>query len=396
MIASNFTEEELNGDCAIFQQAVDELHARHGFDFTAMGLTAFAGAPLKWVYGAGATSERYKRIALSPGHGIGGIVIKSGKPMMFLDIDAQLDPREYSSYPIVFAEDLRCFCSLPLLKNGRVVGALLCAYRTVDSSHEAAFRNLIAALAGSFCGREVRSTDFLYSDESLEVLNATRENTPIPPRSSLSQVIKAQEDERRRISRELHDGIIQELLSISFLVKERRLISTDALEQKSLDEAMVKIDAIMDELRDLSVELRPSTLDHFGLLPALRSRAQVFEKTYGAHIVFIDKLVHKRFDSALETQLYRICQEAILNACKYSGSDTITVLLQEVNGWICATISDKGVGFNTEHPAIKGSGCGLAGMKERAAMIGATLEITSNTNGTEVNVAAPLMLEESE
>ena len=79
------------------------------------------------------------------------------------------------------------------------------------------------------------------------------------------------------------------------------------------------MDRILDDLHNLSVELRPSALDHLGFVPALRSQAAVFERTYGAR----DRLRRHRFrvdrfDRALETQAYRICQEAILNACKYS------------------------------------------------------------------------------
>ena len=64
-----------------------------------MGITAFPGAPLTWLYSAGETSNRHRRISLAPGHGIGGIVLKTGKPMLFTDIDSEMDPREYSSYP---------------------------------------------------------------------------------------------------------------------------------------------------------------------------------------------------------------------------------------------------------------------------------------------------------
>lgn len=102
MVASNFTESELAGERGEYDEAVHRIKVKYGFDFVSMGLTAFVGAPLKWIYSAGATGERYRRIVLAPGHGIGGIVIKSGKPMMFVDIDEQIDPREYSSYPIVF------------------------------------------------------------------------------------------------------------------------------------------------------------------------------------------------------------------------------------------------------------------------------------------------------
>ena len=143
MGASNFSERELAGACEKYARAVNDIKDRYGFDFVSIGLTAFIGAPLKWIYSAGATGERHRRIVLAPGHGIGGITIKAGKPMMFTNIDEEIDPREYSSYPIVFAEDLHSFCALPLTRDGRVVAVLLCAFRTVSDRHEAAYRQVI-------------------------------------------------------------------------------------------------------------------------------------------------------------------------------------------------------------------------------------------------------------
>lgn len=393
MIASNFSEEELAGKSEVYQHAVDQLHEHYGFDFVALGLTTFVGAPLKWVYGAGASSERYRRIVLSPGHGIGGITIKSGKPMMFLDIDNQIDPREYSSYPIVFAEDLRSFCALPLTKDQKVVAVILCAYRSSRPENEEVFRQFIEELHDTFLGLSIIADDFLYTDAGIEQIAATREKSITPSPSALAQTIKAQEDERRRISRELHDGIAQELLTVSFLIRECQ-VQNNSTEAQTLAEASAKIDAILDELHNLSVELRPSSLDHLGLLPALRSQAVLYEKTYGIQSIFSDRLIHKRFNHALETQIYRICQEAILNSCKYSGVDLVMVDLFEADDWICITITDEGSGFNTENPEIKGSGCGLSGMKERAEMIGATLTIESDEAGTQVKLLVPVVYEE--
>lgn len=91
MGASNFSERELAGACEKYARAVNDIKDRYGFDFVSIGLTAFIGAPLKWIYSAGATGERHRRIVLAPGHGIGGITIKAGKPMMFTNIDEEID-----------------------------------------------------------------------------------------------------------------------------------------------------------------------------------------------------------------------------------------------------------------------------------------------------------------
>ncbi len=394
MGASNFNEETLAGRNGAYEAAVESVKEDRGFDFVALGLTAFIGAPLKWVYSAGATGERHRRIVLAPGHGIGGITVKAGKPMMFADIDEEIDPREYSSYPIVFAEDLRSFCALPLTRDGRVAAVLLAAFRTVSDSHEEAYRRLIADLDGRFCDLDVVSEDFMNFEGIAAEKRAEADARPIFVRSELSRVIAAQEDERKRISRELHDGIAQELLAVSFILK-RLGAHVDEEGAALLAEAGDNIDRILDELHNISVELRPSALDHLGFVAALRSQAAVFERTYGTEIVFEGRLSRERFDQALETQAYRICQEAILNSCKYSGADRVHVSLEDADGWLHAAIVDHGCGFDTEKPIVKGSGCGLVGMQERASVIGAVLTTESGPDGTTVTLVAPMSAAES-
>ncbi len=399
MTASNFDEESLGGNNVDMMRAIERLHDQYGFDFTSLGLTAFVGAPLKWIYSAGQTSERHRRIALAPGHGIGGIVLKAGKPMMFTDIDSELDPREYSSYPIVFAEDLRSFCALPLSNGQHVIAVVLCAFRDSKPANAKTFQRLInQEFASGFCGLSVITEGFM----ALEASGADNDESPnketegdanaFEPhfvRNDLSRIIAAQEDERRRISRELHDGVAQELLTVTFSL-QRLADHVSADGQPILEEARDGINGVLDELHNISVLLRPSALDHLGFVPALRSQALLLEKTYGSAIAFEGDLEPGRFDHALETQAYRICQEAMTNACKYSGSDKITVTIEQASDWLHATVSDTGCGFDVDHPPIKGSGCGLLGMQERAAQVGATLTIESGPTGTTVTLVTPM------
>jgi len=396
MAKSNFPEHVLAGEHQEYQNKVEELYHQYGFDFVAIGLTAFVGAPLRWIYSAGATGERYRRIVLAPGQGIGGIVIKAGKPMLFTDIDKDIDPREYSSYPIVFAEDLRSFCAMPLKKKGKVVGSLLCAFRTVNISHTQSYKDLINDIEGKICDLDVGTSDFLnFEDISRKEMDERKE--PLLFSSDLSRVISAQENERKRISRELHDGIIQELLSVSFMLRQLSPHITENEEALTiLEESHNNIDRILDELHNITVELRPSALDHLGFIPALRSQASVFEKAYGAEIVFEGGLSRRRFNRSLETQAYRICQEAILNACKYSNTERIDVALEDSGDWLHVTITDYGQGFDVENPVVKGSGCGLVGMHERATLIGASLQVESSDKGTVITLVAPMGPEQGE
>lgn len=390
MTASNFSESVLGGESKEYSLVVHRLKESYGFDFVAIGLTAFVGAPLRWVYSAGATGERYKRIVLAPGHGIGGIVIKAGKPMVFTDIDKEIDPREYSSYPIVFAEDLRSFSAFPLLRNGKVAGALLCAFRSVSADHAQTYQALAQDMNDELCDLKMVTEGFLNMSTMFAEEKRGKEGEYLAINSNLSRVIAAQEDERKRISRELHDGIIQELLSVSFTLRELDTYLENEASRELGEIALNNINRILDELHNISIELRPSSLDHFGLLPALRSQAEVLEKAYGAEITVCGDLRDKRFSQTLETQIFRICQEAVLNACKYSGAEQIVVELEESDAWLHAMVTDLGEGFDTENPPIKGSGCGLSGMRERAHLIGATLEVSSGSEGTVITLIAPL------
>ncbi|MGI6105616.1 MAG: GAF domain-containing sensor histidine kinase [Raoultibacter sp.] len=394
MAASNFPQPVLAGKSAEYSEVVNDLQKSYGFDFVAIGLTSFVGAPLRWVYSAGATGERYKRIVLAPGHGIGGIVIKAGKPMIFTDIDKEIDPREYSSYPIVFAEDLRSFSAFPLVQKGKVVGTLLCAFRTVSSDHAQVYKDLIRDMHGKVQGLDVITEGFLDMGTMITAEAREASADQLKVHSDLSRVISAQENERKRISRELHDGIIQELLSVSFTVRELETYLEGERARELCEIAGNNINRILDELHNISVELRPSALDHFGLLSALRSQAEVLERAYGAEIIVVGNMREKRFSAVLETQIFRICQEAILNACKYSGTDQIVVELEESNEWIHTRVSDQGEGFDADNPPIKGSGCGLSGMRERASLIGATLDVESSAAGTTITLVAPLGLSE--
>lgn len=389
MPASNFDEHTLNGENETYAQQVTSLKERFDLDFVGLGLTSFAGAPLRWIYSAGATGERYRRIVLAPGHGIGGIVLKVGKPMLYTDIETEMDPREYSSYPIVFAEDLRSFCALPLVKDNVTVGVLLAAFRTSSPQHIESYRALITALDGRLCDLQVIDQDFL-SFEQIASEEKAAEKDSFLGYSVLSKMVNAQEEERQRISRELHDGTAQELLAVTFQLRCLRETETAEEALPLLDKIENGINTVLDELHNISVELRPSTLDHFGLVSALRSQSVIYEGTYGARINFEVEGEVLRFDHAHETQVYRICQEAILNACKYSGADEVRVHLTFADGWLRAVIIDEGDGFDVEQPVIRGSGCGLSGMRERASLIGATLTVESGTTGTTVTLVAPI------
>lgn len=136
-------------------KAIALLRQRFCFDFVALGSTERDGEPLRWVHAIGATNDRYREIVLSPGRGIGGSVLSAGKAMVVADIEREVDPREYASFPIIFSEGLHSFAAYPLKKGPVVRGVLLCAFRKPGSGHADAFDMLARMLAGGLCGYQV-------------------------------------------------------------------------------------------------------------------------------------------------------------------------------------------------------------------------------------------------
>src|SRR5690625_1279509 len=155
-----------------------------------------------------------------------------------------------------------------------------------------------------------------------------------------------------------------------------------------------KLADLLEDIQHLSVELRPSTLDHLGLEAAFRSHFNMIGKNYGLTVNFVSNVKAKRFSGAIETNIYRICQEAILNALKYAKVDEVKVELLERDNCLYLTVVDEGIGFVIEENNPQGSGLGLYGMRERTELLKGTLTLHSVLHeGTIINVEVPLSKE---
>lgn len=204
-------------------------------------------------------------------------------------------------------------------------------------------------------------------------------------------VIKAQEDERKRISRELHDSVAQELLSSLVDLRVLKYMNADEVVLNKLQQTEASLTRLLDDIRRLAVELRPASLDDFGLKAAFRSHFKWLEKNYGLLIDFKAELSAARYSNEIETVVYRICQEAVLNALKYANTDEIQVRLFEEDRELQLIVQDAGSGFqlNTRDP--KGTGLGLFGMRERAELVHGQLIIVSEVGvGTTIHLRIPL------
>jgi len=210
-------------------------------------------------------------------------------------------------------------------------------------------------------------------------------------KTMMKSVLKAQEDERKRISRELHDGVAQEMLSALVDLRVLKYMNIDDDVKKKVQQAESSITRVLDDIRHLAVELRPATLDDLGLEAAFRTHFKWTEKNYGLLVEFTAELKAKRYEGEIETVVYRVCQEAVLNALKYAETEVITVRLFEDAEKLKLHVVDKGIGFEIDYRNEKGTGLGLYGMRERAELVGGQLLIqTEIDGGTHISLEIPL------
>lgn len=203
-------------------------------------------------------------------------------------------------------------------------------------------------------------------------------------------ILQAQENERKRISRELHDGIGQALYSASIqLDVAAELLSQGQDAGATLKRLQQHVRRTIEEVRHLSAELRPSVLDDMGLLSALRNYVQEFGHKFGIQVNFSYKGDKSRLPAAMETALYRIVQEALTNAAKYAKSERVDIDLIHEPAGVTLAIQDYGVGFDAAKQA--GRGVGLYSMEERASILGGSFRVESAPGaGTRIMVAMPL------
>ena len=205
----------------------------------------------------------------------------------------------------------------------------------------------------------------------------------------------AREEEAKRIARDLHDEVGQVLTSLKIDITGFKKIcqacSFEKQSKKSFDQTILsvcgKIDASVDFIRRIASDLRPPVLDKVGFAAAVKILAAEIEKDNGPAIeVNTDENCAEGLDWVAATALYRITQEALTNAVRYAGARLITIDISRADGKTLLMIRDDGCGFDMA--AIRQEALGIAGMKERAHLVGGTFSIESSPgNGTVVSVA---------
>jgi signal transduction histidine kinase len=205
----------------------------------------------------------------------------------------------------------------------------------------------------------------------------------------MRRTIEAQEEERRRVATEIHDGVTQQLVSIWYrLLACGRSLATDrAQAARELEAAKLLVDEALGEARNAIHDLRPSVLDDLGLAPALRALA--YRQLAGRHTLELDVADDVALPAHHEVVMYRVAQEAITNICRHSRARRVKIALYEERPHVVLVVGDDGCGFDPAGGRSRMS-FGLTGMAERVSLAGGRLSVHSASGrGTVITVLIP-------
>ncbi|HEX4897630.1 MAG TPA: ATP-binding protein [Candidatus Limnocylindrales bacterium] len=233
-----------------------------------------------------------------------------------------------------------------------------------------------------------RTREVEEKNRELNVLNRIR-------RQLLAKTISAQEEERKRLARELHDDSAQTLTAVLMTLKtaEDALPAGPHDARSAMDRSRSQLELALREIRKAIVDLRPSALDDLGLAAAARTYATEHLRPYGIEVAFSTSGEEQQATGAAATAVFRIVQEAVSNAARHSGARKVRIVLDFGPTAVVTEVRDDGTGFDPagfHQPQESGRGLGLLGMRERAELFGGDVDIESGPGkGTTVRVRIP-------
>lgn len=350
---------------AVLQTLIRIAAELTGARYSALGVIDRGGHALERFVTYGISDADRAKIGDPPlGRGILGVLIEDARPL-------RLDDLMRDSRAVGFPANhppMRSFLGVPVMTRGIAFGNLYLAEKQPG---------------GSFTEEDEEIITLLAAQAAVAI-----ENAGSVQRDALRRAVEAQEAERKRLARELHDETGQALTSI--------LLGLAAVESaKTAEEAHVAAGALrglvvetLQSVRRLAVELRPTALDDFGLEPALRRLGEMVREGGTLDVQVGTRIGATRLPADVEIALYRIVQEALTNAVKHSSADHVSIVVTRKAMSVQVMIEDDGTGFDQDDSV---DGLGLLGMRERVELLDGTLEIdTSPGSGTTLIVDLPL------
>lgn len=269
--------------------------------------------------------------------------------------------------------------------------------RFTDSRHEGGQRLLLMLGLGVLLSLLVAAISIRHADnlaDRAEKHYAEIEQAKGELQRLSARLLEIEEEGRRRLARELHDEIGQALALLQIEVSRAQAAASGqspALQDR-LERARALAAQTVQSIRDISVLLRPTILDDLGLAPALQFQVEHFLRRSGIACEYVEENVSDHLPDAVKTCVYRVVQEALHNCEKHSGATKVHVIVQQLPAFLQVEVRDDGRGFPMEKGmASKTSGLGLLGMRERAAIVGGSVEIGSAPgSGTRIALRIPL------
>ncbi|MCU1287195.1 MAG: sensor signal transduction histidine kinase [Acidobacteriales bacterium] len=306
------------------------------------------------------------------GQGICGAIARSGEPELVLN--ASQDDRIVHQELKVLATTL---WGVPLKYNGKTIGVMLIGFAK-PYEWMPTERGLMRAIAD----RSAMAIDRAQMTQMLR-----ERETKIAELSS--HLLRAQEEERTRISRELHDETGQGLMVIRLYLDMLQASLSGRAPKDKVQEALDVVDRTIDGIRRIIARLSPLVLQELGLSAALRKEAKDLEKNAGVktRVAISDEV--GRLSQETETTVYRIVQEALHNVAKHAQANKASVSMTRNNGTVKLLVEDDGIGIFPKSN-FRGNSFGLAGIKERVAMLGGVVRVVSlKGKGTRIEIEVP-------
>lgn len=279
-------------------------------------------------------------------------------------------------------ENLNTLVHVPLTAKGCILGSM-CVGTRQDRDFDPDEQELLKAI-GSQIAVAIENARLYEEGQIKERMRG----------ELFKKAINAQEEERRRIARELHDETSQSLTALLFAVEEAREMHSLKDVRQRLVGMHDLVQHTLDGVHKLIFDLRPSVLDHLGLLPAIRWLTKSRLEAKGVRIHFEERGQTHRLAPEVETAIFRVMQEAVANISRHSAARNVSITCEMNDDQVCVCVEDDGIGFDPvelgitpDHPR----GLGLLGMQERLELLGGDLEIRSAPgSGTYLHIRVPL------
>lgn len=372
----------------VLNSVVEKSRHLLGADVALLSLLDQSGEGIYIRATSGASVEVFSRVALKVGQGFAGKVVELGQPVLVSDyVDDPTISHDQATDALVREQGLRSHLGVPLRIGDKVIGALTVARRRVHRFEE----------------RETDLLSRLANQAALAIDNArlyeeVRRKEEIRGQL-LERVISVQEEERRRIARELHDDSAQTLTALTMQLDSIESSLPPDLGEVKRQVARQRAMTVqaLEDIRRLMADLRPTALDDLGLLPAIRWYATSRLQDRGVKVTVDSSGAKSRLSNPLETALFRVMQEAVNNIARHAECSNARISLHVGKATVRLTVEDDGKGFDVDRVLSSrgpSAGVGILGMRERVLLFGGTLSIESAPgHGCRISVEVPLRKE---